>query len=123
MPGQAGATPGMWLRMQAIPQIAVHAVHYRVARIQYLPDPSRVSFEIISEIKDVTTIARGAGIRDRRRLSRCYGRGGWLKRKGFADVRLEDGAIVFAEIHWYEAQGIGKREFKLKRIHERPPYG
>ena len=33
-------------------------------------------------------------------------------------IRLQDGSIHEAEIHWYEAAGIGKREFKLKRIIE-----
>jgi hypothetical protein len=45
-----------------------------------------------------------------------YGRGRWRKRKGNAEVRLGSGEIVRAEVHWYEATGIGKREFKIKRL-------
>ncbi len=73
-------------------------------------------FEIVSEIADVETIAAGSGIREIARLRKRYGRGRWRKRKGTADVRLGDGEIVRAEVHWYEATGIGKREFKIKRL-------
>jgi hypothetical protein len=73
-----------------------------------------MDFEIVSEITDVETIARGAGVRDRVRLRRRYGKGRWRKRKGIARVRLADGEIRLAELHWYEAHGIGKLEFKLK---------
>lgn len=75
-----------------------------------------VSLEIIGEISEVETIATGSGIREIARLRRFYGRGRWRKRKGVAEVHLESGEIVRAEIHWYEATGIGKREFKIKRI-------
>lgn len=51
-----------------------------------------------------------------KRVRRRYGRGRWRKRKGYAEVRLSDGTIVRAELHWYEATGIGKREFKIKRF-------
>ena len=73
-------------------------------------------FEVVSEIGDVKTIARGSGIRELKRLIRIYGKGRWRKRKGIATVRMSDGSILDAEIHWYEATGIGKREFKLKKI-------
>ena len=75
-----------------------------------------MSLEIIGEIKDAETIATGSGIREVARLRRTYGRGRWRKRKGVAEVLLQSGEIVRAEIHWYEATGIGKREFKIKRI-------
>ena len=75
-------------------------------------------FEIISEISSSTTIARGSGIRELKRLRRIYGHGQWRKRKGLATIRLSNGSAHEAEIHWYEATGIGKREFKLKRILE-----
>ncbi|MCX7097889.1 MAG: hypothetical protein NTV43_08305 [Methylococcales bacterium] len=74
-----------------------------------------MDFEIISEIKYPETFARGSGIRELARLQRIYGMGMWRKRKGFATVRLQDGSIREAEIHWYEANGVGKREFKIKR--------
>jgi hypothetical protein len=73
-------------------------------------------FEILSEIADVETFAAGAGIREIARLRRIYGRGRWRKRKGTARVRLPDGSIHLAEIHWYEASGIGRKELKIKRL-------
>lgn len=73
-----------------------------------------MDFEIISEISQIDTIAANTGIRENKRLSEQYGSGRWRKLKGIANVRLLDGAIRLAEIHWYEAHGIGKREFKLK---------
>lgn len=73
------------------------------------------SFEIISQIHGVETIATGHGIRDLAALQEHFGRGNWRKLKGFATVRLEDGTIAEAELHWYEAHGIGKRWMKIKR--------
>jgi hypothetical protein len=73
-----------------------------------------MDFEIVSEITEVETIALGTGIRDRARLRKQYGRGRWRKLKGVARVRLPSGRIRLAEIHWYEAHGVGKRDFKLK---------
>ncbi len=73
-----------------------------------------MDFEIVSEITDIETIAAGVGVRDRKRLRRMYGAGRWRKLKGIASVRLLSGKIRLAEVHWYEAHGIGKREFKLK---------
>jgi hypothetical protein len=73
-----------------------------------------VDFEIIGEISNIEIIAVGKGIRDRARLRKYYGRGKWRKLKGVAQVRLPNDMIRLAEIHWYEAHGIGKREFKLK---------
>ena len=73
-------------------------------------------FEIIGDLTAVETIATGSGIRELARLRKFYGRGRWRKRKGIARVRLMDGEIVLAEVHWHEATGIGKREFKIKRF-------
>jgi hypothetical protein len=73
-----------------------------------------MDFEIVGEISDIKTIAIGTGIRDRARLRKQYGRGRWRKLKGVAKVRLLSGRIRIAELHWYAAHGIGKREFKLK---------
>ncbi len=73
-----------------------------------------MDFEILSELSDVQVIATGTGLRDRARLRKIYGRGRWRKLKAVASVRLPDGTIRLAEIHWYEAHGIGKKEFKLK---------
>ena len=73
-----------------------------------------MDFEIVGEITSIETIASGTGLRDRARLRRHYGQGRWRKLKGVAHVRLINGTIRLAEIHWYEAHGIGRREFKLK---------
>ena len=70
--------------------------------------------EIIGDITVVETIASGRGIRDLKRLRRSYGRGRWRKMKGIARVRLPSGDVRLAELHWYEAHGIGKREIKRK---------
>ena len=75
-----------------------------------------MSFEVIGEIENSQTIAKGRGIRERARLVKFYGRGRWRKRKGTAQIKLNSGEIVRAELHWYEATGIGKREFKIKSI-------
>ncbi len=72
-------------------------------------------FRILGEITDVETIATGSGIRELARLRRRYGRGRWRKRKGTAQVELPGGVIRLAELHWYEAAGIGQHEFKIKR--------
>ena len=73
-------------------------------------------FAILGDIAGIETIATGPAIREIARLRKLYGRGRWRKRKGIAEVRLSSGDIVRAEVHWYEATGIGKREFKIKRL-------
>lgn len=73
-------------------------------------------FEIVGGIRRPAVIASGLGVRERRRLSRAYGRGSWRKLKGVATIKLIDGTLVMAELHWYEAHGIGKKEFKIKRL-------
>jgi hypothetical protein len=75
-----------------------------------------MSFEIIGEITDIETVAVGSSIREIARLWRVYGLGRWRKLKGIATVRLSDGTICEAEVHWYEAHGIGRKEEKIKRI-------
>lgn len=72
-------------------------------------------FEVIGDIKHVETFAAGSSIRELARLRKFYGRGRWRKRKGIARVRLEDGEVRLAEVHWYEARGIGRKELKIKR--------
>jgi hypothetical protein len=73
-------------------------------------------FEILGQISEVETFAAGTGIREIARLRRIYGRGRWRKRKGIARIRLIDGSIHLAELHWYEAAGIGRKEFKIKHL-------
>jgi hypothetical protein len=75
-----------------------------------------LSFEICGDIFEVETFATGHSIRELPRLRRRYGPGRWRKRKGIADIRLRDGTIRTAELHWYEASGVGKRELKIKRF-------
>ena len=73
-----------------------------------------IDFEINGQISETETIAAGNSIRDITRLRRLYGRGRWRKRKGIALVTLQDDTIHNAELHWYEAEGIGRKEIKLK---------
>ena len=71
-------------------------------------------FEVLGGIREIEPIAVGSGIRDLARLRRLYGKGRWRKMKGIARVRLRNGRVHVAELHWYEAHGIGKKEFKRK---------
>ncbi|MCY3740237.1 MAG: hypothetical protein OXH00_04395 [Candidatus Poribacteria bacterium] len=73
-------------------------------------------FEIIGRIEDIETIAVGRQIREIRRLREQYGSGRWRKLKGTAYIRLTEGSIRRAEIHWYEAHGIGRKKMKIKRF-------
>jgi hypothetical protein len=73
------------------------------------------SFEIIAPIKRVETIATGRGIRELANLRKLFGRGNWRKYKGMTTVRFSNGIIAHAEVHWYEAHGIGRRKEKIKR--------
>jgi len=73
-------------------------------------------FEILGEISDIETFAVGSGIREIARLRKIYGRGRWRKRKGIARVRLINGTVHLAEVHWYEATGIGRKELKIKNL-------
>ena len=74
-----------------------------------------MQFKEIWEITDVQTIAFKSSIRELMRLRNFYGGRRWMKRKGFARVRLFDDTIHKAEVHWYEAHGVGKRKLKIKR--------
>ena len=75
-----------------------------------------MDFKIVGRIKDVEVIAIGAAIRERKRLWKIYGKARWRKLKGNASIRFSDGTVCQAEIHWYEAHGIGAKEHKIKRI-------
>lgn len=78
-----------------------------------------MDFEVLGKVREVETIASGTSVQNRKHLSRAYGTGRWKKKKGIAHVRLGDGAIRLAEIHWYEAHGIGQRDHKIKRYLDR----
>jgi hypothetical protein len=75
-----------------------------------------VGIEVIGRVVEISTIAAGVGIRERDRLVRTYGTARWRKLKGVALVRFENGTMIRAEVHWYEAHGIGRRELKVKRV-------
>lgn len=72
-------------------------------------------FKILGPLNEIEKIAEGRSIRILQLLNKTYGKGRWRKLKGVATVELEDGAIRVAEVHWYEAHGIGRRDFKIKR--------
>jgi hypothetical protein len=75
-----------------------------------------MGFEVVGAISNIEVIAIGQSIRGLSRLERAYGLSRWRKLKGLATVRLDDGMLCRAEVHWYEAHGIGKREMKIKQI-------
>lgn len=75
-----------------------------------------MSFEIVGPITNVETIAVGAAIHDIERIRKQFGRGRWRKLKGDTVVKLPDDTTRQAEVHWYEANGIGRRRMKIKRF-------
>ena len=75
-----------------------------------------MSVKIVGKIRSIETIAVGSAIRERARLERVYGPERWRKRKGVTRVRVGLARTFLAEVHWYEASGIGRKEFKIKRI-------
>ena len=74
-----------------------------------------MDFELLSKISDIEPIALAGQIRDIAKLRRKYGVGRWRKLKGIATIRLRNGRVRVAELHWYEAHGIGRKEMKRKR--------
>jgi hypothetical protein len=81
-----------------------------------IADQAVTPFDILDTITAIETIAAGQGVYIRRHLERTYGKGRWRKMKGLATVRLSDGTICYAEIHWFEAHGVGRRDFKIKKV-------
>ena len=79
-----------------------------------------MKFEIVGEIEQAETIASGRGVKIRSLLRKIHGRGRWRKRKGIATVRLANGKLRRVELHWYEAHGVGKRDFKIKQYLDQP---
>ena len=71
--------------------------------------------EIIGHITNIEIIAANTSIRELASLREKYGGSRWRKLKGISYVRAEDGAIILAEVHWYECHGIGRRDMKVKR--------
>ena len=77
-------------------------------------------FEVVGEIEQITRIAAGPGVKIRALLRKAHGQGRWRKLKGVATIRLANGQLRRVELHWYEAHGIGRRDFKIKRYLETP---
>jgi hypothetical protein len=73
-------------------------------------------FKVVGEIEQIEVIAAGRSVRERPRLRKAHGGTRWRKLKGIATVELPDGRTARAEVHWYEAHGIGRREVKIKRL-------
>src|SRR6185369_1267724 len=89
----------------------------RKVSLERTNSPSNMKFEIIGDVRSIETIATGSGIRVLATLRKKWGPGRWRKMKGIARVRiLRTGHIRDAEIHWYEAHGVGKRDFKIKNL-------
>jgi hypothetical protein len=74
-----------------------------------------MQIEVVGPITGERTIATGRRIRHLAALIRLHGPGRWRKKSGCAWVRLQDGTMRLAELHWYEATGIGRRNMKIKR--------
>ncbi|MBI4743299.1 MAG: hypothetical protein HY776_00440 [Actinobacteria bacterium] len=72
-------------------------------------------FKLIEQIREIETIATGHGIRNLNRLNKIYGKTSWRKLKGECRIKLVDGLIRNAEVHWHEGHGIGKKEIKIKK--------
>lgn len=75
-----------------------------------------MQFDVLGPITDIETIAAGSGIRILPLLRKRYGAGRWRKLKGEATVRLADGTLRHAEVHWFEAHGIGRRKIRIRRF-------
>ena len=77
-----------------------------------------MDFQILGEITDIEKIAVNTSVRELDRLQKIYGKGRWRKLKGTAKIQFPNGKIRMAELHWYEAHGIGRKEIRLKRYND-----
>lgn len=75
-----------------------------------------MDFELVGELTEIETIAVNLSIREHNSLKAQYGGRRWRKLKGVAMVRLANENVRKAEVHWYEAHGVGKRRMKIKRF-------
>jgi hypothetical protein len=75
-----------------------------------------MDFELVGELTDIETITVNLSVRERDSLKARYGGRRWRKLKGVALVRLVNGNVRKAELHWYEAHGVGRRKMKIKRF-------
>lgn len=76
---------------------------------------ARYDFQLLNEISEFEVIARGSSVKARHYLKRKYGRGNWRKVKGVGLVEYDNGDVCYAELHWFEAHGIGRRDMKAIR--------
>ncbi len=74
------------------------------------------SKDIVGEVTHIETIAEGSRIRELAGLRKVHGEWHWKRKKGLAHVQLSDGEIIYAEVHWHEAHGIGKVEYKIRYL-------
>jgi hypothetical protein len=79
-----------------------------------------LTFEVVGESEAIATVSAGASVKVRTLFRKLNGRGRWQKRKGVGTVRLPNGNIRRAELHWYEARGIGRRDLKIKNYLDQP---
>ena len=75
-----------------------------------------MDFAIIGDVTDIEIIAKGRGIHRLKNLMNRYGGKNWRKMKGLATIRTLNGALHQAEVHWYEAHGVGRKGWKIKRF-------
>lgn len=72
--------------------------------------------EILSPITEIETVTEGKRIRILKYLKKRYGGQHWKKKKRVALVKDPySGLPRRAEVHWFEAHGVGKVEIKRKR--------
>ena len=72
--------------------------------------------ELLGSLAEIEIIAVNLSIRQHAELKARYGGQRWRKLKGVGWVRLANGKVRRAEVHWYEAHGVGKKKFKIKRF-------
>ncbi len=72
--------------------------------------------ELISDLTNIEIIAVNLSIRELQKLKKQFGGKRWRKLKGIGFVRFPNGEVRQAELHWYEAHGIGKKKLKVKHI-------
>jgi hypothetical protein len=72
-------------------------------------------FKILGSISQIEVIASGRGVRIADHLRDMYGGSRWRKLKAVAQIEDDHGWIGNAEIHWFEAHGVGRVGWKIKR--------
>jgi len=75
-----------------------------------------MDFHLLGGVRDIEPIAVNLSIRERNNLKARFGGRRWRKLKGVALVRFPNGEVHRAEVHWYEAHGVGRRKMKVRRV-------